>query len=60
MDNIWSYISHYVEYAPGVAVMFAVLWRIDRYFERIVASCIKCWDKDAEGAHDGGKGISNP
>jgi len=57
---IYEWIAHYIEYAPGVVVMGAVLWRIDRYAKRIIDSCVKCWDKDIEAAHDGRKGVDNP
>lgn len=59
MADVWQYLQHYVEYAPGVLAMAAVLWRIDKYAAQIVSSCVKCWEKDQEGAHDGGKSLSD-
>jgi hypothetical protein len=60
MDSITEYLNHYIEYAPGVLAMAAVLWRIDRYASQIVKSCIKCWDRDQEDAHDVRESMVNP
>lgn len=58
--EIWETVRHYVEYAPGVLAMAVVLWRIDLYARRIVDSCVRCWDKDTEAAHERKTGLDNP
>lgn len=60
MDNLLQYLAHYVEYAPGVVIMGLVVWRMDRYAAQIVRSCINCWDRDAERAHDVRESMADP